>query len=268
MASLIGEGANMYEERSSTQPKFFILFILWVVIIIAWAINWYFLVGDTQHRGTFGDMFGGLNALFTGLAFATLIYTAWMQKEELALQREELKATRDELKGQKEQLQQQSKTFELQRFETTFFSLLSTHRVLLSEININSAKGTSALRAFWKGFKADTEDNVKDIDVILTVYLNSYSRNYSQLGRYFRNLYHIFKFINSSSVEDKKFYVSLVRAQLTAFEQLMIFYNCLSPLGVDKFKPLVEQYSLLNNLPINQLIDQEHKSLYADRAYE
>lgn len=42
-------------------------------------------------------MFGAVNALFSGLAFAGIIYTIFLQKEELALQREELKANRDEL---------------------------------------------------------------------------------------------------------------------------------------------------------------------------
>jgi hypothetical protein len=72
-------------------------------------------------------MFGAVNALFTGLAFATLIYTAWMQRQELELQRAELAATRREVQGQKEQLEQQTRTFELQRFEDSFFSLVRVH---------------------------------------------------------------------------------------------------------------------------------------------
>jgi len=102
------------------KPKLRWLISLWLAIISVWLLSGFFLHEDAQ-RGTFGDMFGAVNALFTGLAFATLIYTAWMQREELGLQREELAATRAELQGQKEQLQQQSKTFELQRFENTFF---------------------------------------------------------------------------------------------------------------------------------------------------
>lgn len=48
-------------------------------------------------RGQFVDMFGALNALFSGLAFAGIIFTIRQQKEELELQREELKMTREEL---------------------------------------------------------------------------------------------------------------------------------------------------------------------------
>lgn len=42
-------------------------------------------------------MFGAVNTLFSGLAFAGVIYAIFLQSEELALQRNELKLTRDEL---------------------------------------------------------------------------------------------------------------------------------------------------------------------------
>ena len=48
-------------------------------------------------RGQFGDIFGGINALFTGLAFAGVIYTILLQRRELELQRTELRLNRDEL---------------------------------------------------------------------------------------------------------------------------------------------------------------------------
>jgi len=47
---------------------------------------------------SFGDMFGGINAIFSGLAFLGVIYTIILQGKELQLQREELRLTREELK--------------------------------------------------------------------------------------------------------------------------------------------------------------------------
>src|SRR4051812_21552608 len=47
-----------------------------------------------ENLGTFGDMFGRLNTLFSGLAFAGIIVTILLQRTELALQRHELKAAR------------------------------------------------------------------------------------------------------------------------------------------------------------------------------
>ena len=48
--------------------------------------------------GTFGDSFGAVNALFSGLAFAGIIFTIILQKRELTLQRLVLIDTRRELK--------------------------------------------------------------------------------------------------------------------------------------------------------------------------
>jgi hypothetical protein len=53
--------------------------------------------GEVENAGSYGDIYGSVNALFTSLAFALLIYTALMQREELKLQREELQLTRNEI---------------------------------------------------------------------------------------------------------------------------------------------------------------------------
>lgn len=51
---------------------------------------------DAQDAGAIGDAFGGVNALFSGLAFAGLVVTLYLQRQELELQRKELRCTLDE----------------------------------------------------------------------------------------------------------------------------------------------------------------------------
>ena len=58
------------------------------------------LLPDLAERGQFGDSFGAVNALFSGLAFAGLISALFLQRNELQLQREELRLTRNELAAQ------------------------------------------------------------------------------------------------------------------------------------------------------------------------
>lgn len=70
------------------------------MVLSLWGVSGFLLYPDPD-RGTFGDMFGAINALFSGLAFATLIYTIHLQRYELGLQRIELVRTREELSGQK-----------------------------------------------------------------------------------------------------------------------------------------------------------------------
>lgn len=59
------------------------------------------------ERGQFGDLFGAVNALFSGLAFAGLIFTIHLQRRELALQREELRLQREEMAKSREELANQ-----------------------------------------------------------------------------------------------------------------------------------------------------------------
>ncbi len=77
--------------------------IIFPILVVVFVFSVYFFVvryllpGWTES-GQFGDMFGGLNALFSGLAFLGVIYAIFLQKEELGLQRKELELTRKELK--------------------------------------------------------------------------------------------------------------------------------------------------------------------------
>jgi hypothetical protein len=70
-------------------------------VIALWAltpaISFYFL-GKMDERGQFGDLFGSINALFSGLAFAGVVFAILLQRQELALQRQELSETRQEMK--------------------------------------------------------------------------------------------------------------------------------------------------------------------------
>lgn len=58
------------------------------------------LFPDWPTRGQFGDLFGAVNSLFSGLAFAGVIIAILLQREELRLQREEMAASRKQLAEQ------------------------------------------------------------------------------------------------------------------------------------------------------------------------
>ena len=77
--------------------------ILVVVVFLAipgfWVLSWLLTVGSSylgtwSDRGSFGDMFGAVGALFSGLAFAGVILTVYYQTQELRLQRAEVEQTR------------------------------------------------------------------------------------------------------------------------------------------------------------------------------
>lgn len=99
-------------------------------------------------------------------------------------------------------------------------------------------------------------------------YEDFFSKYQDELGHYFRTLYHIIKFVKTSDVEDKRRYTSLVRAQLSCFELLFLFYNGLSSYGREKFKPLIEEFGMLENMNTDLLLLPKHKELYPPKAFE
>lgn len=71
-----------------------------VVVVALWLFALIFgqiFFNSWTERGQFGDLFGSVNALFSGLAFVALIYTIHLQRQELSLQRTELKLQREEM---------------------------------------------------------------------------------------------------------------------------------------------------------------------------
>jgi Putative phage abortive infection protein len=87
------------------------------------------------------------------------------------------------------------------------------------------------------------------------------------VGHYFRSLYNMVKLIHRSDLDDKHLYTNLIRAQLSSYEQVLLLYNCVTPLGEQKFKPLIEMYGLFKNMNLSLLIDEQHRMYYAASAF-
>jgi len=289
--------------KEETDSRFILVSVIVTVIIIGLWIGTYFLLKDMKpaQRGTIGDMFGSINALFSGLALAGIILTIMLQRKELKLQREELRDTRKEFETQNE-------TLKLQRFENTFFNVLNQHHQIVNAIDFiyykNKEKekkmnfrsltdemkapaeekevvkinGRDVFRFRYNRLKIDISNNQNDYEKI---YLNHYEDAQTDFGHYFRNLYRMIKlvdetdfFYDSSKVSSREIfefkyrYTSIIRAQISDYELLWLFYNCLSINGNEKFKPYIEQYSLLKNIPKALIADITHEALYDKKAYE
>jgi len=91
--------------KFSIKKKLLILLKFWrsswfgltlISIVSLWAVT-FAVINYWKAPNEIGDSFGMVNALFSGLAFAFIVYTSWMQRKELQLQRIELKQTRKEI---------------------------------------------------------------------------------------------------------------------------------------------------------------------------
>ena len=248
--------------------------VLVLLGIYAWAVLRF--VGGGTDGGVFGDMFGGANALFSGLAFAGLIYTILLQRRELGLQRDELRLTRTETTRQADQLAKQSDTFDQQQFDSTFFQLVQLHASILSGIELpNVGSFRQAGRGAFVQFKAELGQALPEFRTrgthrkvaVQQAYERISAPGRTSLGHYFRNLYHIIKFVDGSRRTDaeKKQYTSFVRAQLSENETVVLFFNAQLARAA-KFQPLIEKYALLEHLPI-WMFDGEDPQLYKEAAF-
>ncbi|MCE3228468.1 MAG: hypothetical protein K0S32_3019 [Bacteroidetes bacterium] len=249
------------------------LILLLSIIALTWGIFIFiakFSFKDWDNAGVFGDSFGAINALFSGLAFAGIIYTIFLQKQELELQRRELRQTRLEFKIQNE-------TLKKQRFENTFFHLLNLHNEIVEKLKVEVNEGDEITphfvsyesRSVFSGavrYLARQKDmdeafeRIEDgIDTIHDGYTYFNMEFAPHLSHYFRNLYHTYKYLHLSTLispEEKQFYSSVIRAQLSDNELVIIFYNMMvDGLGYPNFKYLDQVYNVLENLPESNLIE-------------
>lgn len=244
-----------------------------------------------EITGTFGDSFGAVNALISALAFAGVFVTFWLQRKELDLQWQELHA-------QREEFTQQNKTLKLQRFESTFFHMMELQQQIVSDLCIQLQDSTLVANTWiglQKGREVYVNGLLRGRQVFAYIYwhqktgsdpngilttmhdkgIEAYPSipDIELLDHYFRHLYTILRYVDESDAfkfnddgepdeayekEQKYHYTTIVRATLSRFELLVLYYNGLSIYGREKLKPLIEKYALLNN------IDKESLSISKD----
>jgi len=229
-------------------------FVVGGVVVAAYLWRFHGPVSkDPAAWGQFGDYVGGvLNPTFSFLALLALLATFGLQVRELRISARELKNSADALVRQNDTLQKQT-------FEATFFQLLQLHNDIVNAMAVPARSLTG--RACFQYYVDELEKYLTsaagnsnfihataDYPRFAVMYDDFYSNYESSLGHYFRLLYNIVKFVDQSSTIDHRFYTNLIRAQLSSAELRLVFFNCLTQWGQDKFKPLVERYALLKTL--------------------
>jgi hypothetical protein len=242
------------------KPLFFFLSLA-LIILLLWLANavWMAAIFKTVEKaGPAGDLFGAINSLFTGLAFAGLIGTMIfqqrelkLQRKELRLQREEVAHTRTEIAGQRKQMELQNKHMQKQMFEQTFFQMLRVFNEYIQYISgpFNTRgniprKGRDQLGHIASSVTyADINGEIGSLN-----YENIYKDYSDDLGGYFRVLYNIIKYVDTSDQKDKKLYTNIVRAQLSDSELKLLKANLSTNVGM-KFVSYVNEYELLKHCP-------------------
>ena len=267
--------------------------LVWVMlggVVCLFLLNFsmVFFVSSENTRGTFGDQFGAVNALFSGLAFAGLIYTIILQRRDLELQRHDLKLQRKELELTRKEMEEQTVEFEkqneilkIQRFENLFYNMLNLQQELTRDLVIEYngtgedtivKKGREVFPYFYEEMKV--RYHYKNGSEVTTFkHILSIDEDYKKklvavrqlwfMDHYMRHLYRIFRFINDANeISDvkKREYAEIVRATLSPYELVFLYYIGFSH---PRFKVLIEKYALLNNLRPFLLAAPDERQLVA-----
>ena len=103
-----------------------------IALWVAGGLAVYYFLPDWPVRGTLGDSFGAVNALFSGLALAGVVYAILLQQRELSLQRAELAQTREELKRSADAQERSQKTTLQSVYVSAMSSVLDAEIALLN----------------------------------------------------------------------------------------------------------------------------------------
>lgn len=232
--------------------------------------------GTIEKWAQTGDFFGGiLNPIFALLSLVLIAFTLRQNqkaleqnKDALEINNTELSLSRDELRNSVTALNSQVEQSSYQRFETTFFNMLSLQAEILNSLSFNSESLSSR-----KNFNDESTGGrdvfgsilrwITDMDnevTSLSHYDDFQSAENQVVAHYFRNLYQILKFVNSSSftIENKTKYIRILRAQLSSNELGLLLFNCLSS-KVDngQFLDLLVKYSFLEHVVLLKNSDDD-----------
>lgn len=255
--------------------KSWIIFAFAVLFIIAFCMLYVYFMKEQpwgmDKRGQFGDMFGALGAVFSGLAFAGLIVTLIQQHDDLKLQREDLRLQRQEIAQtnlelalQRKEMEEQNKTIMLQRFETTFFNMLKNQMEIRDDImysdGVTVFHGKDAIERMYQIVISWIEDG-HGYNVPLFRH---------HIAHYLRHLIQTLKMIDTAdflSVQEKYYYSEILNSYMSMYELGMFLYYCLSDEGKTTAKGLVEKYALFVSLNNEKSFFKEELSLFSDGAF-
>jgi len=224
--------------------------------LILW-LNWPLRDFSLARSAVFGESFGAINTIFSGLAFAGLILTIHLQRNELAESKE---------------------TFRKERFEDSFYRLLGYYRQNLDDIRILDHRtqvaheGVAALsflirrlhetmQKFSPFLATGLEDDKKVY--YFKLYLET-QRILSRQTRYLGTLECLLEQIEQElpNPAARVPYWRILMSQLTIFEVKYIFYSCLVAPENDNLRNLIHRSDLAKHRIIEGTINHHHLDFY------
>lgn len=212
---------------------------------------------ENDDRGTFGDSTGFINTLFSSLAFAGVILTLYWQIKENSNSREEdhRKQFEDVFFHMTEDLETIIAGLKIELVNP--YGNIAQDWELTPENNVSSKQYVEGREVFRYLYEQQLKDGYYMTNAIIASGVDGYERFMEgQLDHYFRYFYRILRYIDDNKLidnRDKYRYACVLRAHMSSYELLIMHYNGLSSIGSQKLKPLLERYSMLNNIRYEKL---------------
>lgn len=251
-----------------------------------------------ERFGTYGDAYGSLNTLFSGFAFAILIISLFMQRQELKEQRKELAAQREEISKSNDIAEEQRKITEqqsslinqqlidskTQAFYQLLFKYLDEKNRKLESLKYrdqSAISGNRLLKRFRKTFERQFSESfpdhskIKKIDLVILEntldqaiqFANDDTNNQFIESEYFEYICFILRFIKAN--ENLGITGNAVRTFI-AYQSIDEMY-CMLLIAIfdNELFDYIEKFSLLRK--INTYDDDYLQSLvfkfYTESAY-
>lgn len=222
-----------------------------LIIYLTWPLSEF----SIAKSGTFGDSFGVVTSLFSGLAFAGIILTILLQRQELTESRE---------------------IFRIQRFEGSFYRLLDLYRKNLEDLRIfDISSGTNyhaidALSFICKQLNETMQKYSRFLEVEdrRAIYESQLFIEVQKLirrqARYLGTLQSLLDLIDRDLPNDKERepYWNIVANQLTSHEARYLFYCCLVADKQDPLLLLMHKSKMIEERLRNGSVSSTHQALY------
>lgn len=252
--------------------------IVWFIGGISFTISVYPFSGMFGEIKNLQNVFSPIATLFSAITSASTIYLLYIQINEIKNRKDE---------------------FFIQKFESKFFQLISIHIDNVKNMSYEFEKennkykfsGNDAFYIFYTMFHVSCYAMDKNIfrepsvsiqhsssfeslytesitgdkfsyDTILNISESILSQEtHYKLHNYYHNVYVILKYIDTIADHiEKDTYLRFFRAQLSAYEYILIYYHALiykDEDGVFKFKDLIESTKFFHNIKKELIIDNE-----------
>ena len=257
------------EERSTFDMSFWksfgwFLLIAAVICCMPWVLAKHSWI-DFTGTGQIGDTIGGIMGPFIAIAAAGLTFIAFRVQYKANIQ--------------------QRHDIALERFESNLFEMIHIQQEIINGLLIEDLVCSSEIKAqrgrdvfqfvyetakhkIWLGneCRESTLKHALELSSETKLVVASLERIWF-LDHYFRHLYRIFKYIDDADENivgaHKKYeYACIVRASLSQYELIMLFYNGFYH---QKFKKLIEKYAILNNLRCGLLASDRDRKIYSSK---